>query len=455
MDNSEVQTPDPELRPQSDEIDTTTDQEVSEGLVPKMARFLRLCWFKRKTVFTILAIGISISLAIALLEKNVYTSTTTFMPPDSMSASSNLLGMMASSSAATSIGSQMLGLETPGELYVSILQSRNVLDGLISRFALANYYQAHMMIDARKSLARDTQVSIDRKSGVISVSVTVTNPGLAANIARGYVTELNRVLTEASTSSARSERIFLEGRVKEVKQQLDDYSKALSQFSTKSGTIDMPNQARSMVDAGLRLQTELITGRSQLAGLLQTYAPDNPRVRAVQARNAELQRQIDALGGKNQPPASDNDLQKGGYPSAGELPTLGLTYYDLQRKVQVQEALWEALTRQLETARVQEAEQTPAARILDVADVPERKSGPSRRLALMIGTVLSLLVACISVIAMSIWDGLGPQDEPKKLILEIADGVMDRRRWYWSLPGIRSIHHRIIEERPDYESSRK
>src|ERR1017187_5897786 len=118
MDNSNVQTPDPEFLTQSDEVDTAGEQEVSEGLVPMVARFLRLCWHKRKTVFTILAIGTSISLASALLEKNVYTSTTTFMPPDSMSASSNFLGMMASSSAASSIGSQMLGLETPGELYV-------------------------------------------------------------------------------------------------------------------------------------------------------------------------------------------------------------------------------------------------------------------------------------------------------------------------------------------------
>ena len=79
------------------------------------------------------------------------------------------------------------------------------------------------------------------------------NPVLAAKMARGYVEELNRVVTDSTTSSARRERIFLEERVKDVKQQLDDSAKQLSQFSTKSGAIDISSQTKSMVDEGLQI----------------------------------------------------------------------------------------------------------------------------------------------------------------------------------------------------------
>ena len=441
MDNTEIQ--DPDLLTGADQAALASDEEEGDNLAQKVARFFRRCWLMRRMVLTILVIGISISLVRTLLEPNVYTSTTTFMPPDSPSSYSNLMNMMGSSSSAANLGSQMLGLETPGELYVSILQSRNVLDRLISRLDLAHYYDVSLMTDARRSLAGDTEASLDRKSGVITVSVTVTDAALAAKIAQGYVTELNRVLTEDSTSSAHRERIFLEGRLKEVGQQLDESSKALSQFSSKSGTIDIPSQAKSMMDTGLRLQEELITGRSQLAGLRQTYGEDNPRVRAVEARNAELQQQIDRIGGLNQQPASNHDLKKHTYPSASELPTLGLTYFDLQRKVQVQEALWEALTRQYEAARVQEAEQTPAARVLDVADIPERKSGPSHRFAVMIGAMVSLLFALIAVVAHTAWEEMDTQEEPKKLMLEVAAVVLDRRHWYWSLPGMKRAHRHL------------
>lgn len=319
------------------------------------------------------------------------------------------------------------------------------MDSLVTRFDLAHYYNAKREIDARKSLGADTKVSQDRKNGLITVSVTLKNPELAANIARAYVGELNRVLTENSTSAARRERIFLEGRLKEVKQQLDESSQALSQFSSKSGAIDVPAQARSMVDAGLRLQADLVAGRSQLAGLRQTYAEDNPRVRAVEARNAELQRQLDEMGGFGQQSGSGHDGQESAYPSVSQLPALGTTFYDLERSVKVQEAVWEALTKQYEMAKVEEAAQTPSARVLDVADVPEEKSGPHRRFIVMVGALLSFLVACVTVVAQTVWEKMDPQEEPKKLILEIADAVVDRRHWYWSLPGMRGIRKRSSE----------
>jgi uncharacterized protein involved in exopolysaccharide biosynthesis len=420
--------------------DPVDDQEPDVNLALLVTRYLRDCWLRRKLVFTILVVGISISLAIAFSHHNRYTSTTSILPPDSTSAYSNLINMMSSSGSAASLGSEVLGLDTPGELFVSILGSRNVLDSLVTHYNLAHYYRARQLADARAALVGDTKIDLDRKSGVISISVTLTDPVLTANVTRGYVTELNRVLTEDSTSSARRERIFLEGRVDEVKQQLDETSLALSKFSAKSGTIDMPSQAKSMVDEDMRLQAELITSRSQLAGLRETYSEDNPRVRAVEARNAELQRQIAGMGGLNQKTDASQNSKGSAYPSASELPALGLTYYDLERKVQVQQALWEALTRQYELAKVQEAEQTPAAHVLDAADIPERKSGPSRRLDVMVGGMLSLILACISVVVLNVWEGLDPQEEPKKLILEATSAVMESGRWYWSLPGMKIIH---------------
>src|ERR1017187_456611 len=136
MDNSKDNTADSELVPQPDgaHLSRDEDEDEGEGLAQKVARFLRRCWLKRKMVFTILAIGISISLVKTKLDPNVYTSTTTFTPPDTTSSYSNLMNMMGSSNPAASLGSEMLGLETPGELYVSILDSRNVLDGLVGRF---------------------------------------------------------------------------------------------------------------------------------------------------------------------------------------------------------------------------------------------------------------------------------------------------------------------------------
>jgi uncharacterized protein involved in exopolysaccharide biosynthesis len=445
MDDSPMAPSGSELVPPIVDDYESGEDELDETLVEKGSNFLRLCWARRKLVFGILGSGVVLSFLAAFTMKATYISTTTLMPPENASPYSNLLNMLTSASSAASLGSAALGLNTPAELYVSILGSRTVQDDLIAQFGLMDRYKSKMHEDARKKLKGDTTVAEDRKSGIITVSVRADDPTLASNLAKAYVDDLNRVVTENSTSSARRERIFLEGRLKDIKQQLDDSAKALSQFSSKSGAFDMATQAKSMMDAGLRLQTELIDGRGRLAALRQTYSEDNPRVRAAEARNAELQRQLDKLGGLAQDSGSDANSANAGFPAARKLPTLGLTYYDLERKLRVDEALWEALTKQYEAAKVEEAQEIPTIRVLDPANFPERKAGPARRLVIEVGTALSLVLAIASVLAVTAWEQMGEQDEPKKLITDVTGAALDDRRWYWRLPGLKKIYSRLVK----------
>ena len=66
------------------------------------------------------------------------------------------------------------------------------------------------------------------------------------------------------------------------------------------------------------------------------------------------------------------------YPSLRQLPMLGMTYLDLYRRVKVPEAVYEALMKQYELAKVQEAKEIPTISVLDAPLVPERKSFPPR-----------------------------------------------------------------------------
>jgi hypothetical protein len=124
-----------------------------------------------------------------------------------------------------------------------------------------------------------------------------------------------------------------------------------------------------------------------------------------------------------------NDVSGSSYPSIRELPALGVTYSDLARRVCVEEALWEALTRQYETARVQEEREIPTVRVLDAANVPQHKSSPIRRQIVIIGAMLSLLVACIYVLAASFWQGMDELDERKKLVTEIVSSTLNPEKW--------------------------
>lgn len=365
------------------------------------------------------------------------------MPPDNASSSSNLLNLISTSPAASGVSSALLGVKSPGAIFVGVLGSRTVKENLVKRFDLVHTYKTRFVEDACKQLAAKTHIVEETKSGIITISVEANNPVIASQIAQGYVEELDRVMTNNSTSAARRERLFLEGRLKQIKEDLDDSSKALSRFSTQNRTIDLPSQAKDMVEAGLKLQADLVTARSELAALRQSYSATNVRVRAGAARVAELQSEMNKLTGS---PAEGVDAESSNtdYPSIRELPALGLTYADLDRRVHVNEALWEALTKQYELAKVQEAREIPSVRVLDSANVPQRKSFPMRISIVLLGGLLSFFTASIVVIAKSAWDQMDAQDERKKLVIEIVDATLNSQNRLWRLPGLHWVHTRLL-----------
>src|SRR5207249_1950491 len=247
---------------------------------------------------------------------------------------------------------------------------RSVQDKLIQEFDLKKLYGDRRMEDARKDLAEHTGISVDRKSQIISLTVTDHDPKRAAAMGEAYIAELNRLVTELSTSSARRERIFLEERLKAVTQDLEAAEKEFSLFSSRNTAIDIKEQGKAMVEAAATLQGQLIAAESELEGLRQIYTDNNVRVRSVRARIDEQKHQLEKIGGKGENGAADSGqqdsfaLQKDSlYPSIRKLPLLGVTYADLYRRTRVQEAVFESLTKEYELAKVQEVKEIPTVKV--------------------------------------------------------------------------------------------
>ena len=244
-------------------------------------------------------------------------------------------------------------------------------------------------------------IAEDKKSGIISISVTDNDPNRAREIAGAYIEELDKLVNSLSTSSARRERVFLEQRLKAIKDDLDTSSRALSQFSSRNATMDIQKQGEATVEAAGKLQGELIAAESELSGLKAQYTDDNVRVRAARGRVNELQSQLRKMSGVGED-VDAASLDAGQlFPSIRRLPLLGLTYYDLYRQVAMQEALYETLSKQYELAKVQEAKEIPPIKVLDAPDLPEKKSSPHRLAIAFVGAWLSALAGLLWIILLS------------------------------------------------------
>src|SRR6266851_632230 len=369
---------------------------------------LRLLWEHRRLLARVVLYGLFASTLTAFLIPTRYESTARLMPPDSSQSSGLAMAAATLSGGSGGLGgiaSDMLGLKSTSDIFVGILSSRTVQDKLIQQFDLKKLYGDRRMEDARKDLAERTGISVDRKSQIITITVTDHDPKRGAAMGEAYVAELNRLVAELSTSSARRERIFLEERLKTVSLDLEAAEKDFSQFSSKNTAIDIKEQGKAMVEAAATLQGQYIAVQSELEGLKQVYTDNNVRVRSVRARMAELKRQLEKLGGKGEPVSEPSGQQADFlYPSIRKLPLLGVTYADLYRRTRVQEAVFESLTKEYELAKVQEVKEIPTVKVLDSPNIPEKKSFPPRALIVFLGMTLAFAAATTAVFAKTTWD---------------------------------------------------
>ncbi len=139
---------------------------------------------------------------------------------------------------------------------------------------------------------------------MIAISVRDHDAALAAELANAYVEELGSVMAKVSTSAARRERIFIEGRLADENSNLQDAERQFSQFASANMALDVPEQTKVTVEAAARLQGELIAAKAQLEGLKQTYTEENIRVKSVQAHVNELERELAKINSGRAPQCS-------------------------------------------------------------------------------------------------------------------------------------------------------
>ena len=407
-----------------------------------------LLWMHRWVLVRVVIIALAIGAAIAFSLPKQYESVARLMPPDQGGSGSALIAALASRSLGglagfSGLAGSLLGERTSGALFMDLLRSRTVSDRLIDRFNLQQVYHKRYRIDTVKYLTKHTAIVDDKKSGVITLTFTDTDPERARAIAQGYLEELNRIITTSNVSSAHREREFIEKRLVSVQDELQSAQKALSEFSSVNTTLDIKEQTHAMVDVAAKLQGELIVAQSELESLEQIYGAENVRVRAAKARIAGLQQEVTKLNGSSADASqiATAGASKGGvetYPSLRQLPRLAVPYANLYRRVRIQETVYELLSQQYEMARIEEAKDTPVVNVLDAPLVPEKKSFPPRLIVMLVLTFFVFVMASAFIILRNLWIQVSDLDPRKQLANEVAEAFSNRlRRVRWVRGGAR------------------
>jgi capsule polysaccharide export protein KpsE/RkpR len=294
-----------------------------------------------------------------------------------------------------------------------------VEDALIDRFDLRRVYHVRGYERARAKLSDDTVISEDKKSGIVTVTVTGGEQQRVAALTNVYVEEADKVLQSLNISAAHREREFLEKRIAAVRQSLLDGEQTLARFSSRNSALDIKEQGKAAFEMAGKIQAEWIATRSELEGVRQMYGPEHPQVRTLEAKAAALRASLNNMG--IAPAESGLD-----YLSLGRLPAVETDYADLSREVQLQESVYGALVKQYEIAKVEEAKRTPRLRVIDPGKPAERRSSPRLFVLLVLCTVSGLVAGVLAVLGGAAWRGSPPGSGWKKLGKRVAADL--RRR---------------------------
>lgn len=346
---------------------------------------------RKNTIILTSVIGMFITTGLVLLMHPVFTAKAMVLPPQQGQSSSGLLSQLGSFAALAGLGSS--GQKDPNDLYLAVLQSNTVADGLIKRLNLMAAYKVTKLTDARRMLAANSKF-VSERGGMISITVKDGDPHLAAKIANAYVDELHDINSRLIIGEAGVRRNFFSQQMALEKDRLTDAEIALQQTEEKTGAVSPMGQTGLVISQVAALQSQIISREVQLDALRTSSTDQNPDVIRLNTEIAGLRQQMSGL----------EALQKGRKPgdislTSRSLPEDQVAYLRKQRDVQYHTFIFDLIARQFEAARMDEAKASPLIQVLDPAEPPERKSGPFRALWTLTGLILGFVFGCVRVVA--------------------------------------------------------
>jgi tyrosine-protein kinase Etk/Wzc len=355
--------------------------------------------------FTAAAAGMAV--VASLLLPTTYTANAKIMPPQ-QNQSMSTTALLSQLGPLAALAGQGLGMRNPSDIYVAMLHSETVANGLIDRFSLMSVYRAKTKIDARRDLEGYTEIAAG-KDGVISISVddrrsywfgksasSEQSRQRAAALANGYVEELEKLTKTLAVTEAGKRRAFFERETEMASEDLANAEVALKQTQEKTGLILLDPQSRAMIE-GLASLRARISAQEILVQSMRSFATqENPDLKLAEEQLAAMKAQQNRLE-HGQGRASFSDLP------IESVPTAGLEYIRKLREVKYRETLFELLAKQFEAAKIDEARDALIVQELDKATPPEKKSGPHRGLIVISVTILGLLIAILASFFMEAW----------------------------------------------------
>ncbi len=313
-------------------------------------------------------------------------------------------------SGSEGAGFELSSLTTSADVLVRILNSRNISDRMVRRFSLMERLGADNMQEAERKL-QDVVDIYKTEEGLLYISVDDKDPAFAAELANGFITELDSLTCSVASEQAREKVKFFNERLEIANEQLGKARKAFQEFQIENRALDFEEQTHLAIEQAIQLRVKLaeIDIDIQLAEL---------NLGGKTANFVEMKSRRKALLDKLKL------IEYGGTEKSfltlplSSIPVLRGQYDALYGMVEVSEALTSMLFQQVEQAKIQEGGLVEYS-VLEYARESEIPVRPNRLMLLIFACFASLVMAVFLALLLEYFNVLkdkSPRDYDRAIM---------------------------------------
>ncbi len=271
------------------------------------------------------------------------------------------------------------------DLFTTLIFSRTNLEDLISKYNLMSDFGTDEKQKAIEILKSNITAE-ETNEGAYQVRVRASSATKSAAMTNYIVNKCNDAVIDLNIKKSKDNRMFLEKRYLEIKNELFKAENELKTFQKNTNVLDANEQIKTSLAAYAMLESQLINKEVEKSVLESLLTKGNHKVNLINREVSELGSKIDLLKKKG--------TKNGLLLPLEELPEKAVDYLRLYRNVEIYNTMLQFIIPVYEQAKYDEVKNIPVLQIIDIAKEPEKKSYPPR-------LVFALLIT-FSIISLSI-----------------------------------------------------
>jgi tyrosine-protein kinase Etk/Wzc len=349
---------------------------------------------------------------ILLQDSSASTSISSLLNQSGLSSLTGLLG-----------GSSLTGKSTSSDLAKALLATNSLEDAVAEKFNFVERYHITKTpkTSVRRMIEGALKVKYDDKSGIMEIGYQDIDPVFATAVINDIADRLQSQFKGLTQEKVVSKKQYLEQSIAAAEQDTADKASQLVAFQNKYGIYDLPAQAEANIRALADLQAQLAQRNMELQLQLKYTPATDVRIIRLKDQIAQLQRQIDEMQ------AGTGGIAGSSVP-LGKMSGLSVQYLNLEKDLEVQQAILSLLKQQYETAKLEEMDNSQTFQVVENAEIPEVKAGPGRSKIAVIAVLAAFFVSVLIAFVAEYFARARQDPVEAEKLSEIRSFLVPRRR---------------------------